>query len=133
LENSLIPYQAIRKIPGNCALVFAPHPDDEVFGCGGAIMRHIEQGIPVHVIVVSDGAYGASEETKAEYILQRQQESVAAAGILGYGTPIFWQYQDRQVCYGEKLIEEILTAIRETGADLVYAHRFLKCTRTIAR
>ncbi|NBQ68548.1 MAG: glycosyltransferase, partial [Nitrosomonadaceae bacterium] len=76
---------------------------------------------PVHVIVVSDGAYGASEETKAEYILQRQQESVAAAGILGYGTPSFWQYQDRQVCYGEKLIQEILTAIRETGADLVYA------------
>ncbi|MBK7493128.1 MAG: PIG-L family deacetylase, partial [Nitrosomonas sp.] len=120
MENTLIPYQAVRKIPGNCALVFAPHPDDEVFGCGGAIMRHVEQGIPVHVIVVSDGAYGASEETKAEYILQRQQESVAAAGILGYGTPVFWQYQDRQVCYGEKLIQEILTAIRETGADLVY-------------
>ncbi|MBL0011367.1 MAG: glycosyltransferase [Nitrosomonas sp.] len=35
--------------------------------------------------------------------------------------PIFWQYQDRQVCYSEKLIQEILTAIRETGADLVYA------------
>jgi len=83
-------------------------------------MRHLEQGIPVHVIVVSDGAHGASEETKAEYILQRQQESVAAADILGYGTPVFWQYQDRQVCYGERLIEEILTAIRETGADLVY-------------
>lgn len=83
-------------------------------------MRHIEQGTSVHVIVVSDGAYGASEETKAEYILQRQQESAAAAEVLGYGTPVFWQYQDRQVCYGEKLIQEILTAIRETGADLVY-------------
>jgi len=34
LENILIPYQAVREIPGNCALVFAPHPDDEVFGCG---------------------------------------------------------------------------------------------------
>lgn len=120
LENTLIPYQAVRTIPGNCALVFAPHPDDEVFGCGGAIMRHVEQGTPVHVIVVSDGAYGASEETKAEYILQRQQESVAAAEILGYGAPVFWQHQDRQVCYGEKLIQEILTVIRETGADLVY-------------
>lgn len=73
-------------------------------------MRHIEQGTSVHVIVVSDGAYGASEETKAEYILQRQQESAAAAEVLGYGTPVFWQYQDRQVCYGEKLIQEIFIA-----------------------
>lgn len=103
------------------ALVFAPHPDDEVLGCGGAIMRHIEQGIPVCVIVVSDGAHGVSEEKFTEYTLQRQNESIAAAHILGYGTPVFWQYRDRQVSYSEKLIQEIITVIRKTGADLIYA------------
>ncbi|MBY0475978.1 MAG: PIG-L family deacetylase [Nitrosomonas sp.] len=121
MENSLIPHQAVTQIPGNCILVFAPQPDDEVFGCGGAIMHHVEKGIPVHVIVVSDGAHDVSEEKAAEYILQRQNESIAAAHILGYGTPIFWQYQDRQVRYGERLIREIQTAIQEIGADLVYA------------
>jgi len=121
LENSLIPYQVAKQIPGNCVLVFAPHPDDEVFGCGGAIMRHVEQDTPVRVIIVSDGAHAISDENITEYTRQRQNESIAAAHILGYGMPIFWQYQDRQVCYSEKLIQEILTAIRETGADLVYA------------
>lgn len=121
MENLLVPDQAIKNIPCTHALVFAPHPDDEVFGCGGAIMRHVEQGIPVRVIVVSDGAHGASEENVAEYTQQRQNESIAAAHILGYGMPIFWQYQDRQICYSEKLIQEILTAVRETDADLVYA------------
>lgn len=121
LENKLTPYQAVKNIPCTQALVFAPHPDDEVFGCGGAIMRHVEQGVPVHVIVVSDGAFGVSEYKTFEYALQRQNESIAAAQILGYGMPVFWHYQDRQVCYSEKLVQEILTAIRETGADLVYA------------
>ncbi|MBP6057752.1 MAG: PIG-L family deacetylase [Nitrosomonas sp.] len=121
MENTLVPYQAIANIPSTSVLVFAPHPDDEVFGCGGAIMRHVEQGVPVRVIVISDGAHGVSEENIAEYTLQRQNESIAAAHILGYGTPIFWQYQDRQVCYSEKLIQEILIAIREAGADLIYA------------
>ncbi|PXW87646.1 glycosyl transferase family 2 [Nitrosomonas sp. Nm84] len=121
MENKLIPYQAVKNIPCTQALVFAPHPDDEVFGCGGAIMRHVEQGVPVHVIVVSDGAFGVSEDKTFEYTLQRQNESIAAAQILGYGIPVFWYYQDRQVCYSEKLVQEILTAIRETGADLVYA------------
>ncbi|MEQ1815954.1 MAG: rhamnan synthesis F family protein [Nitrosomonas sp.] len=121
MENLLVPDQAITNIPCTHALVFAPHPDDEVFGCGGAIMRHIEQNVPVRVIIVSDGAHGVSDENKTEYTRQRQDESIAAAHILGYGMPIFWQYQDRQVCYSEKLIQEILTAIRETSANLVYA------------
>ncbi|MDP2224122.1 rhamnan synthesis F family protein [Nitrosomonas sp.] len=121
MENLLVPNQAITNIPCTHALVFAPHPDDEVFGCGGAIMRHIEQNVPVRVIIVSDGAHGVSDENKTEYTRQRRNESITAAHLLGYGMPIFWQYQDRQVCYSEKLIQEILTAIRETGADLVYA------------
>lgn len=117
MENLLVPDQAITNIPCTHALVFAPHPDDEVFGCGGAIMRHIEQNVPVRVIIVSDGAHGVSDENKTEYTRQRQNESITAAHILGYGMPIFWQYQDRQVCYSEKLIQEILIAIREAGAD----------------
>ena len=121
MENLFVPNQAITNIPCTHALVFAPHPDDEVFGCGGTIMRHIEQGIPVRVIVVSDGAHGVSKENIAEYTRQRQNESIAAAQVLGYGMPIFWQYQDRQICYSEKFIQEILTAIQEIGADLVYA------------
>jgi len=121
LENKLVPYQAIEHIPCTHALVLAPHPDDEVFGCGGAIMRHVERGISVSVIVASDGAYGVIEEKIPEYRQQRQTESIDAAQILGYGSPVFWQYQDRQIDYGEKLIGEILTAIRNSQADLVYA------------
>lgn len=121
METLLVPYQAVTHIPCTYALVFAPHPDDEVFGCGGAIMRHVEQSVPVRVIVVSDGAYGVNEENAAEYILQRQNESIAAGGILGYGKPVFWHYRDRQVSYSEKLILAVSKAIRRTGADLVYA------------
>lgn len=109
-------------IPCKKALVLAPHPDDEVFGCGGAIMCHLEHGKVVEVIIVSDGAYGAkSEEDRKQYTLQRQEESQLAAKILGYGTPAFWPYPDRKVSYGEKLIQDILAAINQSQADLVYA------------
>ncbi len=121
MENRLVPVQAVTNIPCTHALVFAPHPDDEVFGCGGAIMRHVEQGIPVNVIVVTDGAHGVSDEKVSEYTAQRQNESIAAAKILGCSTPTFWQYRDREICYSEKLIQEIITAVSETNADLIYA------------
>ena len=54
MENLLVPNQATVEIPCARILVLAPHPDDEVFGCGGAIMRHVDRGKPVQVIVVSD-------------------------------------------------------------------------------
>ena len=120
MENLLVPNQATVEIPCARILVLAPHPDDEVFGCGGAIMRHVDRGKPVHVIVVSDGAYGVSNEETADYISQRQNESIAAAKVLGYGTPVFWHYRDREITYGEKLIQEIITTIKEISVDLIY-------------
>lgn len=121
LENLLVPYHSVAEIPCTRALVFAPHPDDEVFGCGGAIMRHVEHGAAVHVIIVTDGGYDIGDDQIDEYILQRRNESIAAAEILGYGTPRFWNYPDRHIRYDEKLIQEVLATIRETGADLIYA------------
>ncbi len=121
MENLLVPYQAVAEISGSSVLVLAPHPDDEVFGCGGAIMRHVDRGVPVRVAVVSDGGHGVSDENLAAYILQRQSESVAAAKVLGYGVPVFWHYRDREIQYGEKLVREIMAAIGNAGADLMYA------------
>ena len=36
-------------------LVIAAHPDDEVLGCGGTIVRHIEKGDEVHVVILAEG------------------------------------------------------------------------------
>ncbi|WP_430231805.1 rhamnan synthesis F family protein [Nitrosomonas communis] len=121
MENLLIPYQATTCISSKSALVLAPHPDDEVFGCGGAIMRHVAHHEPVHVIIVTDGAHGVSQNERSAYIQLRQNESIAAAAILKYGKPVFWQYPDRELFYGEKLISDISSAIRDTEADLIYA------------
>ena len=36
-------------------LVVTPHPDDEVLGCGGTIVRHARRGDQVHLVVVTRG------------------------------------------------------------------------------
>lgn len=121
MEERLVPYEAVNRIDGNRVLVLAPHPDDEIFGCGGAIMRHVEQGVLVNVVIVTDGDHNVSEENRPSYVQQRRDESMAAAKVLEYGMPIFWGYRDREVSYGEKLIRQILRAIENMVADIVYA------------
>lgn len=96
MEHLHIPYKTAAMIGVGPVLVLAPHPDDEVFGCGGAIMRHVAQGEHVHVVIVTDGGALPGEHSDREsYVGVRQQESIRASGILGYGPPEFWGLPDR--------------------------------------
>ncbi|HXH03527.1 MAG TPA: glycosyltransferase [Candidatus Competibacteraceae bacterium] len=121
MEQQLIPYQAVTCLGPGPALVLAPHPDDEVFGCGGAIMHHVAAGEAVRVIIVTAGDFGASDSDSPAYVRQRREESRAAAAILGYGEPEFWGLPDRGLLYGEALVQRIVAAARDSGARLIYA------------
>jgi len=121
LESLIVPSAQLASLPGGRLLVLAPHPDDEIFGCGGAILRHLEKGGTVKVLIFTDGAFGVAAEKLEASIAQRQQESLAAAKRLGYGVPTFRGYADRQLHYGEALICELMGAIEQSGADLVCA------------
>lgn len=62
-------------------LVFAPHPDDETIGCGGAIALLRQAGVALRVVLVSDGSgAGALPPGTAA---ARQLEMRAALGRLG--------------------------------------------------
>jgi hypothetical protein len=53
-EQDLVPYSAAREVARCRALMLAPHPDDEVLGCAGAILR---TGSPVAAGIVLLAAY----------------------------------------------------------------------------
>ncbi len=115
------PHEAKMKIEGSSVLVLAPHPDDEVFGCGGSIVRHVAAGDRVSVVVVTDGEGRVDASLQAAYGALRREESRDAAKILGYGEPSFWALPDGGVFFGEPLVQRIEQAILACCADLVYA------------
>jgi LmbE family N-acetylglucosaminyl deacetylase len=61
-------------------LAVAPHPDDEVLGCGGVIARHSAKGDNVYVVVASKGV---PEIFPPELVEKTRQETAAAAELLG--------------------------------------------------
>jgi LmbE family N-acetylglucosaminyl deacetylase len=69
------------------ALIVAPHPDDETIGCGATIIRKVDAGTPVRVVVVSDGGGGPPDEgaAPAQRILARREECREACRRLGLG------------------------------------------------
>lgn len=124
IEQDFIPYQAVERLPKGNILVLAPHPDDEVFGCGGAILCHVAQGDAVTVLLATDGRAAqphANEQACENYIFQRRAESQAAASILGYQKLLWWDYADRKLCCNETLIQHLVELIHEQQAQRIYA------------
>jgi LmbE family N-acetylglucosaminyl deacetylase/glycosyltransferase involved in cell wall biosynthesis len=114
LSTIMTVFPPVRKV-----LVIAPHPDDEVFGCGGTLsMLHDSESI-VTTIVVTNGVLGG-DNADGKLIETRAEESRVAASILGLDAPIFWGVPDRGVDYGEVLIGRLSEVILETDADLIF-------------
>jgi LmbE family N-acetylglucosaminyl deacetylase len=63
-------------------LVAAPHPDDEVLGCGGSIAHHAAAGRQVHVMYLTSGERGGPGHS-GELGRLREREAVAAMDVLG--------------------------------------------------
>ncbi len=74
---------------GRPVLAVAPHPDDEVAGCGGALALHAAAGDPVHVLILTDGgASRAGGLARAAIVACRADEARAAAAALGIAPPV---------------------------------------------
>ena len=52
-------------------LVFAPHPDDEILGCGGTLALLRQKGCSIKVIFVTDGSGAGSLEFPGKILVER--------------------------------------------------------------
>jgi len=64
-------------------LVIAPHPDDEVIGCGGAIWSRVQRGDRVSVVFLTSGELGLKHLAQQKAWKIRETEARNAAKILG--------------------------------------------------
>lgn len=67
-------------------LIIAPHPDDEVLGCGGTIKKYINRGEEVYLCIVTK-AY--TPDWSQEFIDNRKKEIACANKVLGIKKTFF--------------------------------------------
>lgn len=112
-EPALIPYRPVDAADLRSLLVLAPHPDDEVFACGGLLALAAAQGLRTDVVIVSDGAQAGDAATRAD-------ESRRAATELRYaegpGRLELWGLPDRAVVPDAALVGRIVAAL-DAGAN----------------
>ena len=120
-EDALIPYGA-SSFSARRVLVLAPHPDDEVFGCGAALADLRTRGAELLVLVLTDGAGAEAEpDTRRRIAEVRLVESRAALALLGGGELRSAGLRDRGLWEaGPALFVAVERALLDFAPDLVF-------------
>ena len=115
---------------GKQILVFAPHPGDETFGCGGTIAKALTEGFEVSVIVITDGRYLFSEmlgvesnPTPLEVMQMRKEETKKACTVLGMKQEdvLFLNFEDGTLqTYMQEVSEHIVQILKSKSPTQVF-------------
>jgi len=102
-------------------VVVAAHPDDELLGAGGTLARHVQDGVEVHAVLMSEGATSRYEVGMGEVL---RRSALEAAGHIGFTSISFEALPDQRLdalplVEITQRLEEILEPLDPT---VVYTH-----------
>lgn len=102
------------------ALVVAPHPDDDIIGCGGSIIRHSRKGNTVTAVYMTSGEAGSLVHPKEELRLIREAEAREAASFMGFDDLIFLRNADGGLSMDIENITRLTRIIRAKRPEIIY-------------
>ena len=107
------------------AVIVAPHPDDEVIGCGGLIQALVERGTPPHVIILTGGEgshRGCCDISAEELITGRHNLTIKAAETMGLPLSHIHclQYPDGGVALEHPETERFTALLQDLKPDAIF-------------
>lgn len=98
-------------------LVFAPHPDDEVLGCGGSLLKKIAAGYTVSVVYMTSGEGTAPASV-------REREACQSCQFMGIATQFFLREPDGFLTLTPQVAEAVAAILKKEAPHTVYVpHR----------
>ncbi len=92
-------------------LVIAPHPDDEVLGCGGTIIKAVKNGLEVIIVYLTSG------DSKQKL---REKEAIKVCKYLKINESYFLRLHEKGLNASLENIKRIVKVFKRTQPDIVF-------------
>lgn len=122
-----------KYVSSSPALIVAPHPDDETFGCSGLIAEKVRKSSKVYILFLTAGEKSLHTVAKEQIQHERRQSAILAMQALGLNEKhLLWldlsdggipRKHDEE--FGV-VVDEIVKVIERTGAKEVYAPHYFE-------
>lgn len=109
-------------------LVIAAHPDDEVLGCGGTIIKHVEDNDEVHSMILAEGITSRDVDRnpllRGTELKTLHENSNIVARIMGVKDLEMYNFPDNRMDSVPLLdiVKKIETKIESFQPNIVYTH-----------
>jgi N-acetylglucosamine malate deacetylase 1 len=101
-------------------LIVAPHTDDAELGCGGAIVRLLEEGINIHVAAFSTAEESRPKDTPPYFLKEEFLESTRILGIPKQNVHVY-DYPVRKLSYHrQEVLDELIRLRSAVKPDAVF-------------
>lgn len=96
-------------------IAIGSHPDDIEFGCGGALIKYVDKGCDVFLLVMSRGEMGGGPDV-------REKEQEGSAKVLG-ASDLFWGgLVDTRIDISQDNIQRLEKVIKKINPDIIFCH-----------
>jgi len=98
-----------ERYAGENVLVISPHPDDEIIGCGGTLIKMIQKGSSVSVVQLTDGSHTAAfrDFSGPERKTIRLDEAKIVAKNIGFSELFFFNEVDSFLACTSNNVEKL--------------------------
>lgn len=114
----LVPPPAGKRIG-----VIAPHPDDELLGCGGTLVRARESHPDTHICVLylTNGERGSPDRARPvrEVVRIRREEARRGLAVLGLDQGEHASFPDGALAAGPREVERVVRFLSECLPEIV--------------
>lgn len=124
----VFPHLRMPKMDGlqeKKVLVFSPHPDDDVIGCGGTLYQYHLMGAEIAAVYMTDGRKGNGRYREDELVCIRQEEAKRASRIIGIDKLIFLDNRDSELSPSRKTIMELSAILNDYKPEAVFLPFFM--------
>lgn len=115
-----------NNLEGERIMILAPHIDDDIIGCGGAIIKYLSENKDVYIVYLTNSGKRGSKSEKNEVIEERKLEAINVASALNLKKEkLFFLNGEDGDLINSKIDNKLQNIINSANPDTIFMPSFI--------